>query len=266
VSEPVTPAKQPEAPPPTPDGTMGILDHLRELRKAVLWSLVSIAVATAATIYLAPDIFRVLAEPIREVYENLNYDQSLIFNKPTEVFLVYLKVGLLSGFMISTPFWMYFFGRFIWLGLYPTEKRFLMTFVAVGSFLFFLGGAFGYFKIFPLGLTFLIANFQTESLKALISVQEYFGFAVGLILAFGLAFQLPLVLFLLGRLGLVNARKLMRAFRWAIVGIFIVAAVLTPPDVISQIGLALPLCGLYLAGVAAVALFGKRKEVADKRE
>lgn len=243
----------------TPNGQMGILDHFRELRNAIAFSLISIAVAAGVMLYFSGDIFRVLMLPIMEIYERLGQEQRLIFTSPPEGFLTYLKVGLFAGFLAATPLWMFFMGRFLWLGMRLLEKKILLIFVGVGSFLFVIGGAFGYFKIFPLGLSFLIENFQGESLKALISVREYFSFSMKLIIAFGLAFQLPLVLFLLGRAGLVTWRGLLRGFRWAVVVIFISAALLTPPDVVTQIGLGIPLCLLYLTGVLAVALFGKRR-------
>jgi sec-independent protein translocase protein TatC len=255
----VNPNALPPSPPPLPDGQMGILDHLRDLRDSVAWAGLSIAIASVVGVVFAGDIFRVLTLPLMEIYNRIGLEQKLIFTAPPEGFITYLKVGVFAGLLASTPLWMYFLGRFLWSGLYKIERKFLLLFVAVGSFLFVIGGSFGYFKIFPLGLSFLIEKYRGEHLEALISAREYFSFAAGLILAFGAAFQLPLVLFLLGRLGVVTARGLLRATRWAIVAIFVVAAALTPPDIITQVGLALPLIALYLAGVLAVALFGKRK-------
>jgi len=244
-------------------GVMGIIDHLRELRNAIGFSVIAIAVCSGVMLYFADEIFRVLMLPIMEIYERLGQEQRLVFTSPPEGFVTYIKVGLFAGFLTATPFWMYFLGRFVWLGLRMVEKQFLLAFVGAGSFLFVIGGAFGYFKIFPLGLSFLIENYQGESLKALITIREYFSFSTKLIIAFGTAFQLPLVMFFLGRIGLATWRGLLRGFRYAVVAIFIVAAILTPPDVATQIGLAIPLCFLYMTGVLLVALFGKRRPAAE---
>jgi sec-independent protein translocase protein TatC len=248
------------------DGSMGIIDHLTELRRALLLSAVSIFVATGATMYFSPDIFRILTLPLWEVYKHIDHPQKLIFTSPPEGLLTYMKVGFFSGMLASTPFWMYFLGRFVWVGLYKSERRFLMMFVGAGSLLFTVGGVFCYFEMFPMALQVLIANYRGETLEALISIKEYFSFAMTMIIAFGLSFQLPLVMFLLGRMGIVDARMLLRGFRWAIVIIAVLAAVLTTPDVISQASLGIPMVGLYFLGVLSVWLFGKKRPPADAGE
>jgi len=240
-------------------GMMSAIEHLTELRTRLVHSAISISVCCIAGWIFKEEILKFLMTPMIEV---LGKDTKMIFTNPTDAFLTYLKVAGLAGLMLSTPYWMLQIWLFIGPALYKKEKKYLVAFVLFGSF-FFVGGAFfGYFQILPLGLKFLINNFQAPYFQAMPSIKETFALCTKLLLAFGLAFELPLMIFFMARIGVVSAGWLMRNFKYAVLIIFIVAAIITPPDVISQLGLGIPLSLLYLLGVLAAWLFGK----SDKKE
>ena len=235
---------------------MSFFEHLTELRKRLIVSVVAVFVGFALCYAFAEDIFRVMMLPMIEV---LGPDRKMIFTNPTEAFITYLKVSALAGFLLTTPVWMSQIWLFISPGLYRNEKRYLFGFVFFGSF-FFIGGAlFGYFQIIPYGFKFLIDNFSSDFFQAMPTMKDTFGLSTKLLIAFGVAFELPLIIFFLARIGLVSAGWLLKQFRWAVLVIFILAAIFTPPDVITQIGLGVPMCLLYLIGVLVAWLFGKRR-------
>jgi sec-independent protein translocase protein TatC len=236
---------------------MSPLDHLAELRKRLIYSFIAIFVAFAISWFFVEHIFHIMMLPMIEV---LGPERKMIFINPTEAFITYLKVAALAGFMIATPFWLFQIWQFIGPGLYIKERRYVFGFVVFGT-LFFVGGAvFGYFKIIPLGLKFLIDNFQSDYFEAFPTLKETFALSTKLLLAFGISFELPLVIFFLARLGIVSHGWLLRNFKYAVLVIFIAAAVFTPPDVVTQIGLGIPLCLLYLLGVGVAFVFGKRRK------
>lgn len=235
---------------------MSPLEHLADLRKRLIHSAVSVLVCCIAGWIFKEEILEFLMTPMIQV---LGPDTKMIFTNPTDAFLTYLKVAGLAGLMFSTPYWMLQIWLFIGPALYKKEKRYLVAFVLFGS-LFFVGGAiFGYFQIVPLGLKFLIQNFQAPYFQAMPSIKETFALSTKLLLAFGVAFELPLLIFFLARMGIVSAGWLLRNFRYAVLIIFVLSAIITPPDVITQLGLGVPLSLLYLLGVLAAWLFGKKE-------
>jgi sec-independent protein translocase protein TatC len=235
---------------------MTFFEHLAELRTRLIYVAITLAVGFGICWFFVEDLFRILMIPMIEV---LGPERKMIFTNPTEAFVTYLKVAALGGLMITTPVWLYHIWRFIAPGLYKNERKYIVLFVLFGS-IFFLGGSlFGYFRIIPLGFQFLINNFQSSFFEALPSLKETFSISTRLLIAFGIAFELPLVIFFFARMGLVSAGWLLRKFKYAVLLIFITAAMLTPPDWVTQIGLGIPMCILYLLGVGVAAVFGKRK-------
>lgn len=234
--------------------TMSILDHLTELRKRIIYSLIAICVGFVIAWFFKTPIFRFLMLPMIDVLG----EGKMQFISPTEPFLVYIKVSALAGLLAATPFWLYQVWQFIAPGLYKKERKYILGFVFFGSILFVGGAIFGYFQIIPLGLKFLINNFTDVFFEAKPTLKETFSLSTKLLLAFGVAFELPLVIFFLARTGLVSAGWLLKNFKWAVLLIFICAAMFTPPDVITQVGLGVPLSLLYLLGVLVAYLFGKK--------
>jgi sec-independent protein translocase protein TatC len=239
---------------------MSLLEHLEELRKRLLFSVVALFVGFAACVAVAKPIYRFLARPI-EPY----LPEGLSFLRVTDPFLVYMKVALIASVFLVSPLLLYQFWRFVAPGLYRREKRMALPFILFGSSFFLAGGAFGYFIAFPLAVRFLLdlgGDFQP-----VITVDSYLNFLIVVLLGLGVMFELPIVIFMLSTLGVVTPRFLMRHFRWAVLLIFVLAAVVTPtPDVFNLCVVALPTIGLYLLGVGAAAVaqvFKRRRQARE---
>ena len=191
-------------------------------------------------------------------------EESLIFTALPEAFFTYLKVSLLAGIGLASPVIIYQFWRFIAPGLYQKERSAMLPIVLFSTF-FFVGGAlFGYFVVFPFGFKFFI-GFASDNIRAMPSIREYLKFAAKLLFAFGFIFELPLFSFFLARLGLVNAEMLRSKQKYSILIIFMLAAILTPPDIVTQIMMAGPLLLLYELSIWIAKIFGK-KPIADEEE
>jgi sec-independent protein translocase protein TatC len=234
---------------------MSLLEHLGELRKRIIHSLLGLVAAFAVCWVFREHIVDFLARPIEEL---LPEGSKLAFLGVTDAFVLYVKVALLGSVFLGAPWLMLQAWRFVSPGLYRREKRWAAPFIVLGTLFFLAGGAFAYYVAFPFAAEFLLemgARFQP-----VITIERYLGFLMTVILGLGLMFELPILIFLLARMGFVTPGFLIRHFRWAVLIIFVVAALITPtPDVINLCLFALPTIGLYLLGVGAAALFPRRR-------
>ncbi len=236
--------------------------HLEELRDRLIHCAIAIAVGFAISYIFKEKLFQILTRPLIQVMEQ---GDTLIFTGIPEAFFTYLKVSLLTGILLAIPVIMYEFWMFVAPGLYKNERRLLVP-IALISSVFFVGGAlFGYFIVFPYGFKFLL-GFATETLRPLPSMKEYLSFATKLLLAFGLVFELPLVITFLARLGLVTVPFLKRNRKYALVLFFAGSAFLTPPDVVTQVMMAIPLMLLYEISILGARLFGRPPLGQDRAE
>ena len=239
------------------DKPMPLMDHLKELRQRVLWSVGAFILAFAVCYYFSQQIYAFLAQPLADILSRQSGgERRMIFTALYEAFFTYLKVAFFGAVFFSFPIWATQLWLFVAPGLYRSEKRAIAPFLVASPFLFLLGAALAYYFIFPLAWQFFI-SFETPPGSGGIPVQleakvgEYLSLVMHMILAFGIAFQLPVLLTLLVKVGILNVESLRKGRRYAIVGMFVVAAVITPPDIISQIGLALPLILLYELSIFA---------------
>ncbi|MDQ7832302.1 MAG: twin-arginine translocase subunit TatC [Desulfovibrionaceae bacterium] len=237
------------------DQEMSLLDHLGELRTRVLHCVIAAAVGFLACYAVAEDMLRIFLKPLLEV---LPPQSTLIATTLPEKFFTVLKMAFLGGFLAASPYIFYQIWRFIAPGLYKEERRALVPVAIATAFFFTGGGLFGYFAVFPFAFSFFV-NYAGELITIMPTISSYFSFAVMLLVAFGVVFELPVVLYFLAHIGLVTAAGLRRSRRWAILGAFILGAILTPADPISQCLMAGPLIVLYEVGILAAALFGKKK-------
>lgn len=240
--------------------TMTLLDHLEELRRRIVYSLIAVVVALLVAWTFREPIYAFLFRPIQPF---LPPGKKLAFLGVTDPFLIYFKMSALAGIFLASPFLLYQVYAFVSPGLYRRERRMAAPFVLLGSAFFVAGGVFAYKVAFPFAVEFLLG--MGAPFEPVITVQKYFGFLMTVILGLGLMFELPMIIFLLASIGVVTPGFLMRHFRWAVLLIFIVAAVITPtPDVVNLCIFALPTVGLYLLGVLAawIVVRGKRKRAA----
>ena len=229
--------------------------HLEELRKRLIACFIAVGIGFAVSYGFKEKLFQILSRPLVSV---MGADDRLIFTGLPEAFFTYLKVAFLSGLMLAAPVILYQFWMFVAPGLYNKERRFLVPIVFLSSF-FFIGGAlFGYFVVFPFGFKFFL-GFATEIIQPLPSMREYLSFSSKLLLAFGLVFELPLIITFLAKLGIVSVDFLKKNRKYAILLFFAGAAMLTPPDVVTQIMMALPLMVLYEISILGARVFGKKK-------
>lgn len=240
-----------------------LLDHLTELRTRLLWSLAGFLVAFVVSFYFAQEIYMILVQPYANAVGE-EKGRELIFTALYEPFVTYIRVGFFAALCISFPLVSNQIWRFVAPGLYRDEKRAFLPYLVATPVLFILGGLLVYFVIMPAAIHFFL-SFETAEgegpipMKALPKVNEYLDLVMALIFAFGASFQLPVVLTLLGHVGIISSEFLRKHRRYAIVIVFAIAAVLTPPDVMSQVMLALPMLVLYEISIWSVRLIEKAR-------
>jgi|SRR5579864_3875637 len=259
-----------EVPPQLPSrleqmSSMTLLEHLEELRKRIIWSIVGVAIAFFGCFFYADRIFAYVQRPIIDALHANNMEQTLVYTNPIEPFNLYVKIGLVAGIFLASPFVLYQIWMFIAPGLYRREQRYVLPFMFSTVGLFLSGGFFGYKIVYPRALEFLIR--YGNQFKPMITVSEYTNLFMTIILGLGAVFELPVLIFFLALMGIVSAGWLWRNIRYSILVIFIIAAIVTPtPDVVNMCIFAAPMVALYVLsiGVAWLVHPSRRKAQASK--
>lgn len=242
--------------PPKEEKSMTLLEHLGELRFRLMRIFIAVLLCFFVTYGFAAEVFRHLANPLLRV---MPPDAKFIYTGVAEGFFVDLKVGIVAAIFLASPYLFYQIWAFIAPGLYDEEKRYVLPLSFISA-VFFLGGAcFCYFIVFPFAFTFFL-SYSTQDIVAMLSISEYLSFALTLLLAFGLIFEMPLFSFFLSRMGILTAQRMRSSRKYAVLGVFVVAAILTPPDVFSQMLMAIPMLLLYEISILVAAIVGKKPE------
>jgi len=246
-----------------------LLSHLTELRNRLIWCMAALGVATIACFFIAKPIYNLLVEPFFS--ESCRPDLEMIYTAPLEVFFVYLKLSLFGGLFVSFPVLAWQLYAFVAPGLYKNERYAFLPFLIAAPILFIIGALFVYFGMLPLIARFALSFEQLggEGVTAIvpqIKVSEYLSLVMALMIAFGLSFQLPVILSLLGKVGIIGAETLRKGRKYALVGILAASAFFTPPDMISQIMLTVPVYGLYEASIWIVAMFERKAQEEEASE
>jgi sec-independent protein translocase protein TatC len=238
------------------DAKMPLTEHLEELRWRLIRSLLAVLVGAVLCYNAAEQLFELLVRPLSA---HQNEPVQLIGTGVAEAFFTKLKVSVIGGIFLASPVLFYQGWRFVAPGLYQHEKRYVVPFVVFATVFFILGAAFCYQTVFPVSYAFFLEQYKTIGIEPAIRISEYLTFSSRMLLAFGLTFELPVVTFFLARVGMVTHRTMIGYLRYAILAIFIVAAVLTPgPDIASQLLLAAPLLVLYVLSIGVAYVFARR--------
>jgi len=239
----------------SPEGmpSMSFLDHLEELRKRLIYSIIGVAVGFFFCWGYAERIFGLMQRPIMNALKSNGLSEKLVYLNPTEPFNLYLKIGFMAGLFVASPFVLYQLWLFISPGLYRHEKRYVFPFMISTVSLFVGGGLFGYYMVYPAALTFLIG--YGKQFQPMITIGEYTDLFITIIIGLGAIFELPILVFFLSLMGIVTAGWMWRNIRYAILAIFIIAAVLTPTtDILNMCLFAAPMVILYVLSIAVAWL------------
>lgn len=229
------------------EGSMPIVNHLEEFRRRLIVSLAAIGICSAASYYYAEDLLHIIIAPAGKLY----------YMQPAEAFFTYLKVSLFAGFMLALPIVVYQGWRFLAPALTQRERAVVGIFIPVVTILFFLGVAFSYYFVLPIGIQFFL-GFASHDLQPLLSIGRYLDFMVMFILPFGFVFEIPLIMVILAKLGFVSSNLLIQKRRLVIFGSFIIGAVVSPPDVFSQAMIAVPMILLYEISIFVIKYILKK--------
>jgi sec-independent protein translocase protein TatC len=250
MSEPEASAS-PDAAGADEQGKMSFFDHLTELRTRIVWSLVPAGVGLFVSLYFASSVMRFLSRYL---------ETELVFTTPTEAFWTYMKVAMIMGLFIAMPIILWNVWAFVAPGLHKHERKYAAPFIIVGSLLFIGGGAFAMLVVVPFAISFLVSFGQDQGLKPMITISSYIDFILKFTLAFGVVFEMPVVITLLSMLGIVTPQFLSKNRKYAILINFVIAAILTPtPDIVNQSLMAGPLIILYEVGIICARVVTRKK-------
>jgi len=238
---------------------MPFTSHLEELRSRLIRIFIAVGILFVVCYFFKEKLFEVLTIPL---VVSMPDNSTMIFTSLPEAFFTYLKVSFFAAIFLSSPYILYQIWKFISPGLYESAKKYVFPFVFFSTIFFVGGSLFAYFVVFPFGFKFFLA-FGTEFIRPMLSIKEFLSFSFKLLLAFGIIFELPILMFFLSRVGLVNSRTLITKRKYAILLVFVIAALFTPPDVVTQVLMALPLMLLYEASVWVVKL-GEKKAALEE--
>jgi len=239
------------------DEKQPFLSHLKELRDRLIVCFIALAVTFVFAYYFKEKVFTFLMQPFIKVMPEKS---SFIFTYVTEAFITYFKISFVAAIFISSPVILYEFWMFVAPGLYEKEKKYVLPFILFGSLFFVCGALFCYYMVMPVTYSFFV-SYASGFVIPMPDLKGYMNLTLKLLIAFGLIFELPLVAFFLGKAGIINHRMLSTKRRYAILAIFILSAIITPPDVASQILMALPMWGLYELSIVITRFFGKKVQI-----
>jgi sec-independent protein translocase protein TatC len=237
-------------------GKMSFLEHLDELRKRIIRALLSLCLGVAIAAFFIEDIYAFVMMPLRQM---LRPGETMIYTYPTEAFMLYLRIALIAGLFIASPLIFWQVWLFVAPALYAKERRYAIPFVVLSSIGVLAGAAFSHFVAFPLMWRFF-ASFSNELVSFMPRIEDSFSLYMRMLLGMAAVFQMPALVFFMARMGVVTARWMTRQFKYAVLLIFVVAAIITPSaDMASQMIVAFPMIGLYLLSIAIAWVFGPKK-------
>ncbi len=237
---------------------MSFLEHLEELRRRIIWSVLSVLVAFLGCWYYADKIFGWMQRPIFEALSRHHLDTQLVYLNPTEPFNIYMKIGLMAGLFVASPLVLYQVWAFIAPGLYRHERRYVLPFMFSTVGLFLAGGYFGYRVVYPAALDFLVG--YGAGLRPMITIGEYTDLFMTIIVGLGIVFEMPILVFFLALMGMITAGWMWRNLRYSILVIFIIAAIITPTtDIMNMFIFAAPMVLLYIVSIAVAWLVHPRR-------